>query len=209
MTKRNLYLKTTSVEESQEKYLTALAKEGCFDIATEFIDTYESLGRITAGPVFAKCCSPLFNSAGMDGIAVISQNTRWAGEGRPLTLKRGKDYQVIDTGDPIKSPFDAVIMAEDVQEIDEDTVQIMEPAPSWQNVRPIGEDIVSGEMLIPTGHQIRPADIGALLAGGILRVEVVKKPKIAVIPTERKLSSRKMNRRRGISSIPIPECFPL
>lgn len=183
MTKRNLYLKTKPVEEALEQYLNALSAQNALNPKPEFIDTYDSLGRITASPVFAKCCSPLFNAAAMDGIAVISEHTKWASDARPIELRRGKDYQVIDTGDPIKSPFDAVIMAEDVQEIDEDTVRIIEPAPIWQHVRPIGEDIVSGEMLIPTGHKIRPADIGALLAGGILRTEVWKKPVVSIIPT--------------------------
>lgn len=183
MTRRNLYLKTTPVEESREKYMEALMEAHGVSAEGETVDTYDSLGRITAGPVYAKCCSPLFNAAAMDGIAVISKNTRWAGESRPLKLKRGTDYEVIDTGDPIKAPFDAVIMAEDVVEIDEDTVQIMESAPGWQHVRPIGEDIVKGEMLIPTGHRIRPADIGALLAGGILQLEVLKKPCVGIIPT--------------------------
>ena len=177
MTKRNLYLKTTSVEESLKQYMKALEKEE-FTPRTEWISAYESLGRITSGPIYAKCCSPLFNAAAMDGIAVISQNTKEARESSPLILKLGIDYKIIDTGDPIKSPYDAVIMAEDVIEIDDETVQIIESVPAWNHVRPIGEDIAAGEMILPTGHEIRPVDVGVLLASGNVRVEVKAVPRV-------------------------------
>lgn len=184
MAKRNLYLKTTPVEEAGEKYMQALEDAGCMKPQTEIIDTYESLGRITAEAIFAKCCSPLFNAAAMDGIAVKSAETAGASEERPLTLEPGTDYKIIDTGDPIKAPFDAVVMAEDVtEEAGSDRVMITRSVPGWQHVRPIGEDIAAGEMLLPRHHKIRPVDIGVLLAGGILNMKVFKKPQVSIIPT--------------------------
>ena len=183
MAKRNLYLKTTPVEEARKKYMQALEEAGCLKQEEERTDTYESLGRITAEAVYAKCCSPLFNAAAMDGIAVKSAETAEAGEERPLALSLGSGYRIIDTGDPVKSPFDAVIMAEDVMETGEGVVTITKSVPGWQNVRPIGEDIAAGEMLLPSHHTIRPVDIGVLLAGGILNLEIFKKPKVSIIPT--------------------------
>ena len=184
MAKRNLYLKTTPVEEAGEKYMQALFEAGCLKPQTEIIDTYESLNRITAEPIFAKCCSPLFNSAAMDGIAVKSAETAKASEERPLILEPGTGYKIIDTGDPVKSPFDAVVMAEDViEESGSDRVMITRSVPGWQHVRPIGEDIAAGEMLLPSHHTIRPVDIGVLLAGGILEVKSFKKPQVSIIPT--------------------------
>ena len=184
MAKRNLYLKTTPVEEAGKKYMQALEDAGCLKPQAEIIDTYESLDRITAEAVFAKCCSPLFNAAAMDGIAVKSAETAGASEERPLTLEAGTDYKVIDTGDPIKAPFDAVVMAEDVtEEAGSDRVMITRSVPGWQHVRPIGEDIAAGEMLLPSHHKIRPVDIGVLLAGGILEVKSFNKPQVSVIPT--------------------------
>lgn len=182
MAKRNLYLKTTSVEESLKKYMRALETEKLTP-QTEWMSAYDSLGRITSGPIYAKCCSPLFNAAAMDGIAVISKNTKEARESAPLTLKLGIDYKIIDTGDPIKAPYDAVIMAEDIIEIDDETVQIIESVPEWNHVRSIGEDIVSGEMILPTGHEIRSVDVGVLLASGNVRVEVKARPRVGIIPT--------------------------
>ena len=183
MAKRNLYLKTTPVEEARKKYMQALEEAGCLRQKEERTDTYESLGRITAEAVYAKCCSPLFNAAAMDGIAVKSAETAEAGEERPLALSLGSGYRIIDTGDPVKSPFDAVIMAEDVMETGEGVVTITKSVPGWQNVRPIGEDIAAGEMLLPSHHTIRPVDIGVLLAGGILNLEIFKKPQVSIIPT--------------------------
>ena len=164
--------------------MQALEEAGCLKPQTEIVNTYESLNRITAEPIFAKCCSPLFNSAAMDGIAVKSAKTAKAKEERPLILEPGTGYKIIDTGDPVKSPFDAVVMAEDViEESGSDRVMITRSVPGWQHVRPIGEDIAAGEMLLPSHHTIRPVDIGVLLAGGILSLKTFKKPTVSIIPT--------------------------
>ena len=181
--KRNLYLKTKPVEEALAEYMEALETAGVLQPQIEWLDTYEALGRQTAGPVFAKCCSPLFNAAAMDGIAVRAAATKGASESRPLTLKLGEDYKIVDTGDPVKAPFDAVIMAEDIIEMDDETVQILASVPGWNHVRSIGEDIVAGEMILQTGHRIRPVDLGVLLASGNLQVPVYKKPQVAISPT--------------------------
>lgn len=179
--KRNLYLNNTPPDEALSLYIKALKEITVMQY--EEIPVEKSLGRITKSAVYAKCSSPLFNAAAMDGIAVISEETKGASERNPLVLKKSEDFLVVDTGDPIHFPYDAVIMAEDVIEIDENSVQIMEAAASWQHIRPIGEDIVAGEMLLPSLHKIRPIDIGVLLSGGIVEIEVVKRPIIAIFPT--------------------------
>ncbi|MCL1854650.1 MAG: molybdopterin biosynthesis protein, partial [Clostridia bacterium] len=178
---RNLYLTNIPVEEALERFQSLL--KPFLKAEREMIKVSDSLGRVTAEAVFALNNSPLRDSAAMDGIAVISARTRGAGVSSPLTLKQGEDFLPVDTGDPVKSPFNAVIMAEDIQEATEETVVIRAAAAAWQHVRPVGEDIVQGEMILPGGHVIRPFDIGALLAGGITRILVRKRPKVAVIPT--------------------------
>ncbi|MBE6894407.1 MAG: molybdopterin biosynthesis protein [Ruminococcaceae bacterium] len=181
MAKRNLYLSNTPVHEALEKYITALkpiVKPQCETIAVT-----DALDRITETAVFAKYCSPLFNAAAMDGVMVNSDITKGASEANPVVLKQGKDFVVVDTGDPIKNPCDAVIMAEDLIELENGDLQIVEPAAPWQHVRPIGEDIVAGEMIIPSRHKIRPIDIGVLLAGGITKISVIKQPAVAIFPT--------------------------
>lgn len=181
MGKRNLYLNNTPVEEARIIYKNALKAR--IKMEYEEIPTEQSLGRITKEAVFALCSSPMFNAAAMDGIAVIAERTKGALEREPLELKKLEDFMVVDTGDPIKYPYDAVIMAEDVLEIDDSTVSILEAAAPWQHIRPVGEDIVCGEMLLASMHKIRPIDIGVLFSGGITKIKVVKQPKVAIFPT--------------------------
>lgn len=152
-------------------------------LGMESIDVTDSLGRISAEPVFAVASSPNFNASAMDGIAVSSRTTFGACESKPLRLKKHVDFIYVDTGDPITDPYDSVIMIEDVVRIDDDTVEIIKAASAWQHIRPIGEDIVAHEMIIPESHIIRPMDVAAMLAGGLLKIKVLKLPKVAIIPT--------------------------
>ncbi len=177
---RNLYLTTTPVEEALQIYLDALGSD--IHPVSERIRVTDALGRVTSEAVYARFSSPLYNSAAMDGIAVVSSRTEWASEASPVLLKPEEDYIVVDTGDPIRKPYDAVIMAEDIQET-EDGVLIRASAPAWQHVRPIGEDIVSGEMILTRCHQIRPIDIGVLLSGGVVEIPVFRQPRVGIIPT--------------------------
>ena len=127
MGKRNLYLNNTPVEEARSIYMNALRER--INMQYEEIPAEMSLGRITKEAVFALCSSPIFNAAAMDGIAVIAEKTKGASDREPLELKKQEDFLVVDTGDPIKYPYDAVIMAEDVMEIDDSTVKILEACP--------------------------------------------------------------------------------
>ena len=181
MAQRNLYLNNTPIEEARDLYMEAV--KPLIRPQSETIDTAQALGRVTAAAVYARCCSPLFNAAAMDGIAVVAEKTGSARETAPLTLVKNEDFLVVDTGDPIHPPYDAVVMAEDVIVQDEDHVQIIASANPWQHVRPIGEDIVAGEMLLPGRHRIRPIDVGVLLSGGITKIEVLSRPQVAIIPT--------------------------
>ncbi len=153
----------------------------------EWVNSANSLGRVTAEPVYANYSMPQYHASAMDGIAVCAENTYSAHEQNPIQLKRNEDFIYVDTGNQIPSPFDAVIMIENVEELDENTVEIIEPASPWQHIRPIGEDIVQEEMLFPQGHIIRPVDIGVLLASRSITVPVIQKPVVTVIPTGNEL----------------------
>jgi len=182
MAKRNLYLSNIPVEEALLKYFSSL--DGCLNPKFENIPAENSLDRITSRAVYACLSSPMYNAAAMDGIAVKAASTIGARESNPLVLKAVEDFIIVDTGDPVYHPFDAVIMAEDLIQIEEsDDVKILESAHAWQHIRPIGEDITAGEMIIPSRHKIRPIDIGVLFSGGITSLEVFSKPKVAIFPT--------------------------
>jgi len=179
---RNIYISNMDVEEAKGLLLEQTS-EYLESAALEKLPVLTSLGRISAESVFARVSSPNFNASAMDGIAVKAKTTFGASEANPMRLVKGRDFIYVDTGDPITDPYDAVIMIEDVVEIDSETVEIIKSAAPWQDVRPIGEDIVANEMIIPIYHEIRPVDIAAMLSGGITELMVVKKPKVAIIPT--------------------------
>lgn len=179
---RNIYISNMDVNVAQ-KLLMDRSESYLMNAAIERLPVLESHGRVSANSVFARVSSPNFNASAMDGIAVRAKFTFGASEANPIRLKKDRDFIYVDTGDPITDPYDAVIMIEDVIEIDSENVEIIKSAAPWQDIRPIGEDIVANEMIIPANHEIRPVDIAAMLSGGITEIEVVKKPRIGIIPT--------------------------
>ena len=190
---KQVFLDSLSLEEAIKVLFDNLDARGLQHLSSEIINVTESLGWITAEPVFARYSSPFYHSAAMDGYAVRFADTFTASETSPCMLKIGYDAVYVDTGDPMPEGFNAVIMIEDVNIItgqgsgvkgqEEEYIEIYQPATPYQHVRTIGEDIVATELIIPENHKIRPIDIGAMLASGHLEVSVRRRPKIAVIPT--------------------------
>ena len=180
MAKRNLYLNVIPVEEALERYLSVIKER--VSIKTEHIPVIQSLGRVTVSAVYAKYNSPLYNSAAMDGIAVTASKTSKASDINPLVLHKD-EYVIVDTGDPVHEPYDAVIMAENLIETADGEIQITEPAMSWQHIRPVGEDIVAHELILTSNHKIRPIDIGVLLSAGITEIEVYTQINVAIFAT--------------------------
>jgi putative molybdopterin biosynthesis protein len=145
---------------------------------TEIVHVTQSLGRIAAEPVYARYSVPEVNLAAMDGIAVKSRDTFGASDRAPVTLQ---DFARVNTGNIVPSQFDAVIMIEDTWEVD-GTFQIRKAAAPWQHVRPAGEDIREGRLVLPKGHEIRAFDIGALATYGIVDLKVTTF-NVGIIPT--------------------------
>jgi len=136
---------------------------------TETVPLEEAAGRVTARPIYARFSVPGMHISAMDGIAVRSAETHGASETRPIVLT---DAVRVNTGNLVPSEYDAVVMIEDVW-LGEGTWTIRKPAAPWQHVRPVGEDIGESEMILPSLHQIRPHEIGALAAYGVTEVEVL------------------------------------
>jgi putative molybdopterin biosynthesis protein len=181
--KRKIYLEDKPRAKAREEVLAAqpLIPE------KEYLSTVTSLGRVTAEPIFARVSMPHYHASAMDGIAVVAENTYSAHEQKPLRLTLGEQFSYVDTGNAIPAQFNAVIMIEHVDVIDNQTIEIIEPATPWQHIRPIGEDIVQEEMLFSQGHILRPADLGVLLAGQQTVIPVAKKPIVTIIPTGNEL----------------------
>ncbi len=117
----------------------------------------------------------------MDGIAVRAADTVGASETTPVRLEAGA-YEIVDTGDPIPGDFNAVVMREDVHELD-GGVELQAAAAPYQHVRSIGEDVSAAELLLPAGHRLRPVDVAAAGAAGATELLVRRRPVVTVIPT--------------------------
>lgn len=177
---QNVYLSNIELEDAIKQFFNKLKTQIS---QKESVATWEASGRVTAAPVFSIISSPHYNSSAMDGIATRSIKTFEASDRNHIELEEGRDYVVVDTGDPVPKDMDCVIMVEDLIRVDDKKVRIYKGAVPWQNIRPLGEDIVENQLIIPSNHSIRPVDIGAMLAGGVNSVKVFKRPAVGIIPT--------------------------
>jgi len=181
---RQIYLEDIALEEALHRLYAALEKvNGLRPLEGEMIPVEDTLGRITAQPVWAQISSPHYQAAAMDGIAVKAENTYGASKTSPKKLKIGSQAFWVDTGAPLPTHCDAVIMVEDVQTLGQNEIEIQAAVAPWQHVRTLGEDIVASEMVLPENHLIRPPDMGAMMTSGVSLVSVRIQPKVAIIPT--------------------------
>lgn len=174
------YLTNIPLEKARADYIEKLITNGMCP-ASETIRVQESAGCITSGPVYAHICAPHYNASAMDGIALDASLTYGASETTPVFLTESQ-YTTVDTGDPLPKGCDTVVMIEDVIKVD-GGVRLYQAAAPWQHIRQIGEDIAAGDMILPSFASITPSAIGALIAGGVLEVCVIKKPIVGIIPT--------------------------
>ena len=142
----------------------------------------ESEGRVASDPIYARYTVPDSSIAEMDGIAVKSSDTIGAGEQRPVTLT---DFIRVDTGNAVPPDYDAVIIIEEVQQ-DGSSCVIRKAARPGQCIRPPGQDIRKGDLIIPGGHQIRSSDISALATYGYDRIGV-RMVRVGIIPVGNEL----------------------
>ena len=101
----------------------------------------------------------------------------------PKRLALGREAFPINTGHLMPPGTDAVIMVEQIPDPEADPLTVEAPTFPWQHVRRVGEDLVKGEMVLPEGVEITPWAQGALLAAGVTRVLVRRRPRVAIIPT--------------------------
>jgi len=209
---KRIYLDNTPLEEALKLWTEKIDAEGLGPLEGEYVPAKDSLHRVTAEAVIARLSAPFYHSSAMDGYAVKFIETFGASESSPKRLVLGKEAVYVNTGAPLPDGFNAVIMVEDVNLIDNqpsgiksgksevkgqksgsvskrpatpdsEQIEIIRPAGPWQHVRVIGEDIVSTELVLPENHRVRPVDIGAIISGGHVEIKVRRKPAVVIIPT--------------------------
>ena len=165
---RRYYLTDIPLVQAKEQFFNALQQFNVFDSWTsESIPLRTARTRVTAGPVWAKLSSPHYDSSAMDGAAVRSADTIGATETNPIRLTLGENAIWLNTGDPLPRGYDAVVMIENIHEIDQFTIEILSPVAPYQHVRTLGEDIAATQLLLLDNHRLGPVDLGACAASGI------------------------------------------
>lgn len=202
MDRQTPYLHDIGLEEAIERWYAVLHQHDLLGpLLSESLPVAECAGRVTAAPVWARISSPHYHAAAMDGYAVRAADTMGATETSPLHLELGAQARSVDTGDPIPPGFDAVIKIEDTQLIGGQpipgapaqqtggAIEIMAPVTPWQYVRPMGEDVVATQLVLPSNHRLRPQDLGAAIGCGHTHLAVRRQPRLAILPTGSELVS--------------------
>lgn len=162
----------------------------------KLVPAEEALGCRVYRDIFAADSVPGFIRSSMDGYAVRARDTFGASESLPAYLDivgevlmgrnspgqagPGKAWR-ISTGGMLPEGCDAVVMVEYTEELDAKTIGVTRPVAPGENVVQKGEDIASGEVIVPRGRIIRPHEMGALAACGVTALEVEEPLKVSII----------------------------
>jgi len=191
-----IYLHDIPLDKATVSFLGSLRAAGLEGILgeEELLLDEKVIGRVLSKAVWAKICSPHYHASAMDGFAVSAGDTVGAMPTNPATLLYGDQAMYVDTGDVLPSGMNAVIPIENIEPLDNNgevsvesrtpyAIRIRSATPPWQHVRPLGEDIVATQLVLPAGHTLRPVDLGAIAACGHESVRVARKPRVAIIPS--------------------------
>jgi putative molybdopterin biosynthesis protein len=192
----SVYLQDIPLPQAQSRLLQALQAAGLAGIlGVEQLPLDErAVGRVLSEPIWASISSPHYHASAMDGYAVRAMHTIEASPAVPIDLEMGTQAFYVDTGDSLPAWADAVIPIEEVELINLETPPADKPAAPrairirtavtpWSHVRPMGEDMVATQLVLPAGQVLRPVDLGAIAASGHDQVKVTRKPRVAIIPT--------------------------
>ena len=192
----SVYLHDIPLNEAQSALENALHEAGLWQcLSGEIIPLDENvLGRVLSEPIWALRSSPHYHASAMDGFAVRAEQTAGAAPATPVSLALADQAKYVDTGDPLPDWANAVIQIENVEPIDlegKTAVDARKPAfirirasvVPWSHVRPLGEDIVASQLVLPAGRVLGPYDLGAIAASGHVSVPVAKRPRVGILPT--------------------------
>jgi molybdopterin molybdotransferase len=193
-----------------QEYLTveealALVLDGVDTLPAENVPLNDALGRVLAEAVTARDSLPPFPNSSMDGYAVRAADVQGAGSDSPVLLQVLADIAAgtvadvvvtkgtaarIMTGAAMPEGADAVVPVEDTNEPWRnrerplpDTIEISRAVQRGDYVRPVGEDIKKGQVVMSNGHLLRPQEVGVLAALGVNQVPVYRKPRIGLLST--------------------------
>jgi molybdopterin molybdotransferase len=180
-----------TVEEALEQILSRVTP-----LESERVDLVAALGRALAEPVVSRREIPPWRNSSMDGYAVRSEDTgavELAVVGRIVAgalptrpLARGEAMRIF-TGAPLPDGADAVVPQEDVETAD-GRVRLREQVARGAYVRPAGEDVRRGDLVLEPGRTLGAAEIGLLATLGYRQVRVGRRPRVAILSTGSELA---------------------
>jgi molybdopterin molybdotransferase len=179
-----------SVEQALEHILATVRV-----LEPERVPLLEARGRVLTETVVADRDIPPLSNSAMDGYAVCGSDVEQAdfpvrlrvvgevaaGYVSTAQVTSGTAMRIM-TGAPVPDGADTVVRFEDTRQ-DGDWVEVLTPYTTGSNVRPAGEDVRAGQVVLEPGMLLRPQEIGMLAAVGWVEVEVVRRPRVAILAT--------------------------
>lgn len=187
----SIYLHDIPLNEAWERFIRALESAGLWQpLGSETIPLDQALGRVTAEAIWARRSSPGYHSAAMDGYAIQARATDGASDRNPVVIQLGDPARYVDTGDPLPLGCDSVVPIEEVEPVGPtrdgralEAIRLRASVSPWSHVRPMGEDMVATELVLPADHTLRPVDLGAVAGCGHSHILVRTRPRVAILPT--------------------------
>jgi len=193
------FLEVVAVAEARRRFHQHL---DLAPLAAETVALAQALGRVFAADVVAPIDVPPFDRSGVDGFAVRAADTAGASDRAPRRLRLNAEViacghppvlqveaataTTIATGGAIPRGADAVVMVEQTELIETaqgPAIDIRRAVAPGGFVGYAGSDIARGETLLRRGQQIGSREIGMLAACGLAKVDVVRRPRVAVLST--------------------------
>jgi molybdopterin molybdotransferase len=189
------FFKVSSVEDARK----LIDKEfSSYRLKTEEIQLYGSFGRVLAEDVVSSENVPGFDRSTVDGYAIAAEDSHGAtdsipailnikgevrmGEDSALTIQSGEAVYV-PTGGMLPKGTTGMIMIENTEKMDEQTLLVYKPVSKGENILFEAEDIKEGSTVLTKGTKLNSQTIGALASLGIAKVKVFRKPRVHIIST--------------------------
>ncbi len=168
---------------------------------SESVTLVQADGRVLAQDILAPLPLPPFTNSAVDGYAVRGEDLPageekafsvvdfvQAGASANIAATAGKAVRIF-TGAPMPAGADTVFMQEDVQVAPDGKVVLPSGLKRGANVRPTGEDIAQGQVVLKAGHRLRPQDVALAAALGQTSLEVRRRVRVAVFSTGNEIVS--------------------
>lgn len=151
---------------------------------SETVPLAQALNRVLAEDLRARYNIPVVRASAMDGVAIAYESVK---DGIPDTTRwqLGREFVRADTGDDFPDRYDTVVQIEQVTMLPEGGLRFREGIEirPGQNVRPCGSTLREGKLLVQKGTRLGVLDLAALGSGGYSQIPVVRRPRVAFLPT--------------------------